>query len=254
MQDQPSKKNATAVNIRIVPSARDVARSAARLFTDAAIEAINTRGQFHVALAGGSTPKLLYSMLATDEYNIHWPKVRIYFGDERCVPPDHTDSNYRMACKALLNHVKICPGRIYRIPGEPDPAKAAYAYDATLRKNFTQPDGVLDLVLLGMGDDGHTASLFPHSTALSVTDRWCVANHVESQQVWRVTMTYPILVSARKIAFLVAGSNKADAVNRVLTGEEPIETLPARGILTAADRCTWLLDQASAASLPKKNK
>jgi len=213
-----------------------ISREAARRFV-AQAAAVNP---FTVALAGGSTPRRLYEMLAQQPLSdqVPWSRVHVFWGDERCVPPDHADSNYRMAREALLDRVPIPPGNVHRIRGEIDPQQAAADYAAELA-SVLGPDGRLDLALLGMGDDGHTASLFPGSTALAERERNVVAVHVDKLQSWRVTLTLPTLNAARQVLFLVSGAGKAQALTRVQAGER----LPAGLVRPTDGHLIWLVDQ-----------
>src|SRR5215472_5551805 len=178
-------------SLLVFPSAEAVTRAAADRFASVAAESIAARGRFSVVLSGGSTPRGAYQLLANEPYahQIDWARTFIFFGDERCVPPDHPDSNFRMANEALLSRVPIPPGNIKRMAGEGDPNASAAAYEADLRAWFGRADWPrLDLVFLGMGDDGHTASLFPGSAALQETARWVVANWVEKFHTFRITL------------------------------------------------------------------
>src|SRR6185437_14908365 len=184
----------------------------------AARAAIADHGTFSIALSGGSTPEPVYRRLADEPYRsaIQWMNVRIYFGDERCVPPDSPQSNFRMAREALLSNVPIPAENVFRMRGEIDPELAAIEYGKLLKQQFG--DGGLDLVLLGMGDDGHTASLFPGTTALAETKHRCVPNFVPKLEVWRITLSAPFINRADAVYFLVSGSDKAGRVNEVLNG------------------------------------
>jgi 6-phosphogluconolactonase len=213
---------------------------------------VQARDVASVALAGGSTPRGLYRLLATDaRYRdaVAWARVELFWGDERHVPPDHPDSNYGMAAAELLAHVPIHPARVHRIQGEhPDVHAAAAAYEQDIRRTIPT-DGVvpqLDLVLLGLGADGHTASLFPGTAAVRERDRLVVAHYVEAVQAERITMTLPLLNAARHVLFVVTGSDKADAVRRVLDTGEP---LPAAAVRPTQGELTWLVDRAAARDL-----
>src|SRR5215216_901954 len=181
----------------IYPDAQSLTRAAAQRFISAAEAAITTRGRFIVALSGGTTPRTLYRLLSSEEFLslIDWTKVYVFWGDERAVPPDHIDSCYHMARETLLNYVPIPMSNIYRIPAELDPIQAAEVYETKLRDFFdkrwesTTPRARFDLVLLGMGADGHTASMFPHTPALDETERWVVAQYVDKMEMWRITLT-----------------------------------------------------------------
>ena len=218
----------------------DLARGAAAHFVEATKQTIDERGQFHVALSGGSTPKRLHHILAAEfKSAVDWSKVWIYWGDERTVPPDHPDSNYRMAKETLLDFVPIPAGNIHRIMAELDPHEAADQYNAVVKPiDF-------DLIFLGMGDDGHTASLFPHTEALKVMDRDVVANHVPKLDTWRITLTIPKINAAKQVMFLVAGDSKAETLAHVLKGEHQPEDYPSQFIKPAL----WLVDAAAYAQM-----
>ena len=203
--------------------------------------------RFSLVLSGGSTPQALYQQLASSPYanEVDWSRLHIFWGDERCVPPDHSQSNYRMACQALLEHVPLRPEHIHRMRGELPPEEAALAYAQVLDQFFGERQLQFDLVLLGMGADGHTASLFPHSAALKETLRRVVANYAPSQASWRITLTISALNAARQVAFLVSGADKAETLQRVLEGPYQPDELPAQFIQPA----TWLVDAAAASRL-----
>lgn len=235
-----------APHIKVVPDLNGIAHEAAERIVGLAQSAIDRNEWFSIVLAGGSTPKALYELLATADFaqRIKWPKVMVYFGDERCVPPDHADSNYRMAKLALLSEVPIPGDNIYRIRGENEPELAAIEYGTMLKEHFG--DGGPDLVLLGMGDDGHTASLFPGTDALKETKHRCVSVYVEKLKSWRITMTAPFLNRAENILVMVAGTNKAKRVEQALQGEADPEHLPIRLIAPTSGKMSWLLDVAAA--------
>lgn len=210
-------------------------------------EAIGGSGRFAVALAGGSTPEATYRLLARDYADrLDWSKVYVFFGDERTVPPDHEDSNYRMAREALLDHVPI--GGVHRMRGELPPEEAARSYEEELRE-FFGPDEVpgFDLILLGIGEDGHTASLFPNTPALDVTDRWAVENPVEKLDTVRLTLTAPVINAAKTVIFLVAGEGKAEALREILEGEADPHYYPAK-LIRPASGAIWMVDRAAASS------
>jgi 6-phosphogluconolactonase len=229
--------------IRVAASAGELALQAAEHFVKASQDAIIASGRFAVALSGGSTPKALYQVLATPAFagRVEWEKVHILFSDERCVPADHPDSNFRMACECLLDHVQVPYENLHRMAGEGDPAAAADVYDQLFRRSFANGP---DLVLLGLGEDGHTASLFPGSTALSVSDRLCVANLVPATGKWRITLTVPCINKAFEVLVLVSGNAKRPIVQRVL--EDGDETLPISLIAPDSGRYLWLMDADAA--------
>jgi 6-phosphogluconolactonase len=236
----------TIPQIKVLPDANAIAIQAAERIVAASKNAIELFDEFSLVLSGGSTPKMLYELLASDEYRerIEWDKVRIFFGDERCVPPDHAESNYRMARIALLSEVPIPGDHIYRMRGEIEPEAAAIEYGKLLKEKFA--DAGPDLILLGMGDDGHTASLFPHTTALKETKHRCVSNYVDKLGAWRITLTAPFINRASEVMVLVSGASKASTLTQVLEGARDPERLPIQLIEPASGKMTWLLDVAAA--------
>jgi len=235
------------VSVRVHDTPEELAEAAARLFVEEAAKAIDNRGRFAVALAGGSTPKATYGVLARDHAeDVDWPSVHVFFGDERTVPPDHEDSNYRMAREALLDQVPA--GSVHRMRGELPPEEAAASYEGDLAGFFGEIPPVLDLVMLGIGGDGHTASLFPETPALGVTDRLAVANPVPKLDTTRLTLTVPVLNAARKVVFLVAGEGKAEALREILEGDADPSRYPAK-LARPPGVPTWMVDRAAAQSL-----
>ena len=222
-------------------------RVAAGVFQRASADAVAARDVFRVALSGGSTPKGLYSLLATDETlrsAIAWDRAEFFWSDERHVPPDHPQSNYRMAEEALLSRVAVKPNLIHRIRAElPDPSVAAIAYEVDMRRTFDSYGEIprFDLVLLGLGADGHTASLFPRTEALAERSRLVAANHVPELGD-RITMTYPLLNAARLVMFVVAGPEKAATVRAVLKPDPDTPELPARLVRPQDGEVVWVLD------------
>ncbi|HEX8890451.1 MAG TPA: 6-phosphogluconolactonase [Pyrinomonadaceae bacterium] len=241
--------------VLIFDNSQEVARAAAARFVEIARAAINQSGRFSVALSGGSTPKVVYELLASDEYrnSLEWSQVHIFFGDERCVPPDHAESNYRIANEAMLSRLPIPTQNIHRMQGVGDAVANARLYEDESRTFFT---GALwprfDLVLLGMGDDGHTASLFPGSPALSETSAWVAANWVEKFNAFRITLTLPAINHAAHIIFLVTGDGKAQRLSEVLSGENVAGQLPSQLIRPVDGSLEWLIDKAAAAHLDDK--
>ncbi len=241
-----------------VADADAVARAAADVIVQAAARAIAARGRFALALAGGSTPRTLYRLLADPHQpwraRVRWDAVDVFFGDERHVPPDHPDSNYRMAREALLAHVDAAG--VHRLEGElPDASLAAVRYEGDLARSFgldpaRDPPPRLDLVLLGIGPDGHTASLFPGSVALEERRRWVVAPFVEHLRAHRITLTLPVLDAARQVVFLVAGREKAAALAGVLSSASraaaPPSGPPAARVRPDDGAVLWIADQAAA--------
>ena len=225
----------------------ELAEATARDFARRAEEAIGASGRFAVALAGGSTPQATYERLARDYADrLDWGRVHVFFGDERTVPPDHEDSNYRMARETLLSRVAV--GSVHRMRGELPPAEAAESYEEELREFFGESDEPpsLDLILLGIGEDGHTASLFPETSALDVTDRWVVANPVLKLETTRLTLTIPVLNAARAVNFLVAGEGKAGALKEILEGDADPRAYPAKFVRPESGDLVWMVDRAAA--------
>ncbi len=240
--------------IHVQRDAEGVSLAAAELVVLAAKQAIETQDAFYIALSGGGTPKRLYQHLASDAYQqqIDWQKVHIYFGDERSVSPEDPESNYRMAREAFLDKSTIPESQIHRMEGErADLAQAAADYAERLQA-LPVSNGLpqFDLILLGMGDDGHTASLFPGTAALTEKKKTVVAHTIPQMNTQRLTLTYPVINNAHQVMVLAAGANKASRLEEVLVsapeGKYPIQGVKPKGILN------WLLDQAAAAKLPKR--
>jgi 6-phosphogluconolactonase len=233
----------------VLPDDEAVARQGARRVAAAAGEAISGAGRFTLALAGGRTPRALYRRLR--EEPLDWARIELLFGDERCVPPDHPDSNYRMVQETLLDGLPVPPARVLRMEGERDPAEAADRYASALRGLFpSAPFPRLDLVLLGMGVDGHTASLFPGTSALEESVRWVVANHVPSQDAWRLTLTLPVLRAAAATMFVITGLDKAAVVSEAFGGRPHPVPYPCERALPSDGALDVLVDRAAAALLP----
>ena len=243
-------------NIRILTNLEAIARRAAQEFVQAATSAVSERGSFSVALAGGSTPKALYSLLVGDaglRAQLPWDKMHLYFGDERNVGPDHTDSNFRMATETLISKSPLKPGQVTRIKGEyKDTEKAAQEYEQALHVSFKLADGQFprfDLVLLGMGNEGHTLSLFPGTKALREAKRIVVRNWIGKLYTDRITLTAPAVNQAALVIFMVTGADKALALKGVLEGPCEPEQLPAQMIQPQSGKLLWLVDAAAGGML-----
>lgn len=236
--------------VEVLADVAALADTAAERVTQHLTAAIQARGQAVVVLAGGSTPRPTYERLAGEGFasRIPWPCVHVVWGDERCVPPDDAESNYRMARAAWLDRVPIPPANVHRIHGEDAPAVAAHAYEATLRA-LVRSAGPPDLVVLGLGEDGHTASLFPGSAAARERIRWVMPEYGKATGTWRVTLTPVVINSSAEVLFLVSGSNKADILKRVLEGPRRPDELPVQAIAPSGGRVDWLVDRAAAAGL-----
>jgi 6-phosphogluconolactonase len=235
--------------LKILPDLPALQRAGADEIIRCAKESIHNKGSFSIALSGGSTPAGMYAMLA--EENLPWDKIQIFFGDERHVPPGDPQSNYGMAYKSLLSKISIPPENVHRVHAELDAETAAQQYEDELRSFFHQSPR-FDLILLGMGSEGHTASLFPGSAALKETQRWVAANWIEKLNTWRITFTFPVLNNAAEVLFVVAGHDKAEALKQVLEGD-PSDEYPAQRVRPSDGRLLWFVE-ADAARLLGKNK
>jgi 6-phosphogluconolactonase len=247
--------------IRILADANAIAQTAAAEFLEAAKEAVREKNSFCVALAGGSTPKTLYGLLISNpvlQAMVPWGKIQFFFGDERQVPPDDADSNFRMATEAMLAKAQIDPKQVHRIKGEKrNAAQAAEEYEEDLRASFNLAEGQLprfDLVLLGMGPEGHTASLFPGTKGLKEKRRLVVSNWVGKLYTDRITLTPPVLNNAARVIFMVHGAEKAPALKAVLEGPYEPDQLPAQIIKPKAGKVLWLVDPSAAAMLAPQAK
>jgi 6-phosphogluconolactonase len=260
--------NRSDAQVRVYRDAAEVALKAARHFARLADQYVVGSGRFTVALSGGSTPRAMFSLLAEAPFadTVPWASIYFFWGDERCVPPDHADSNYRMARETLLAKVPVPAENVFRIPAElPEPERAAQEYAETLRGFFArQPSASgtaplagfprFDLIFLGMGPDGHTASLFPGTAALGVSDQTVVANYVEKFKAHRVTLTAPAINNARNVTFVVAGPDKAEALAEVLEGEHRPELYPSQLIHPHHGSLLWMVDEAAAARLAQSHE
>lgn len=242
--------------ILVCADAKSVALEAAAIFVRLAADAVRDRSRFTVALSGGSTPKALFEILATSQWQtqVDWKNIHLFWGDERYVPDDYPDSNFRMTLETLLSRVPVPPVNVHRIKTELSPAEAAAAsYETDISRFFGTAPGSLpsfDLVFLGLGANAHTASLFPHSKAIHETSRLVVAEYIAEVGMWRITMTAPLLNAARNVIFLVCGSDKAPVLRDVLFGDHDPERKPAQLIHPSDGSLTWLIDSAAAVQLP----
>ncbi len=237
---------------------QELFEAAAEEVVRAAKEAVAQRGRFTIVLSGGSTPKNLYNLLATNARTVlPWDRMFFFWGDERHVPPTDPESNYGTAEETMLSKIPVAAGNVFRIPTEnPDAAAAAEAYEHTLRKFFQLGPGEIptfDLILLGMGPDGHTASLFPGTAGLQEKSRLVIANWVDKLKTSRLTLTLPVLNAARCVVFLVSGTDKAPALHAVLKGDAPGEQYPAKLVRPSQGSLIWLLDRAAASELLSEN-
>jgi len=237
--------------IKIFPNLDVLSQEAADFFVRIARKSINEKGNFSVALSGGSTPKPLYQALTASERQekLEWEKIHLFWGDERCVPPDHLDSNYRMVMENLLQYISIPDENVHRVPTEMDPIMAAFSYEETLRGFFKESLPRFDLVFLGMGGDGHTASLFPHSAGLNEEARWFIVNYAPERETWRLTLTKNAINSAKHVVVLVAGRSKADMLSDVLNGDYQPVKKPIQLISPVDGKMIWFLDRDAANNL-----
>jgi len=247
----------TKPDIIICRDAGELSQKAAERFVALANETSASSGRFTVALSGGSTPRILYSLLATPGFvdRIPWPKVHLFWGDERCVPPDHPDSNYRMVRESLLSKINLAPENVHRMAGEKEPKTAAAEYEEQLIKLFRLSEGApprFDLILLGLGEDGHTASLFPGSAAVDETQRLVTTTYVPKLNAHRLTLTLPVLNESAQIFFLVAGKSKATIVKELLVTRPTIAKFPAQRIQPVDGDLTWFITRDAAAGLPTR--
>lgn len=237
--------------IEVLQTAELAAEAAAGRFVAAAGRALRSRGSFIVALSGGQTPQRLYELLAMPRHagQVDWARVQVCWGDERCVPPDSADSNFRMAQEVLLSHVPLPAGHVHRIRGEDDPEQEARRYDALMRRLLEGSGSRLDLVLLGLGTDGHTASLFPGANAVHDSARWALPAFSETHAQWRITLTPCLINSATEVVFLAWGADKAGMVARVLEGPRTPHDIPAQLVAPVNGEAVWVLDRGAAAAL-----
>ena len=242
------------MKLNIFNSADEVLTALADYFVKVATESIAAKNKFTVALSGGSSPKKLYELLASTSYADHvdWEKVYFFFGDERNVPQDHKDSNYLMAKKALFDPLLISPANVFAVDTTFEPAEAAARYWEMISTFFDEGELSFDLILLGLGDNSHTASLFPHTPVLHDTTPGVKEVWLEDQQVWRITLNAPLINDGRHIAFLVYGEGKAIAVHHVLEDAEDIDEYPAQLIDSITGETVWFLDEAAAADLEEE--
>ena len=239
----------------VYENANEFAQHAAELFATRIGQAVSKRGAARIAISGGNTPKPIFGLLSGSSFKdkLPWDKVQLYWVDERTVAPNSEDSNYGMTKKNLLDRVAIPEVNVFRMEGERDPQEAAARYESIIRNNMRLEGAELptfDLVALGMGDDGHTASLFPHTEGLHELGRIVIANHVPQKDTWRLTLTAPVINQALDVVFLIQGADKAEPLSHVFQGQYDPETYPSQLIRPASGSLTLILDKAAAAKLP----
>jgi 6-phosphogluconolactonase len=246
-----------AIKYYVEPNTASLASRAAQYFAEEARKAVAIRGRARIAISGGSTPQKAFQMLADPALpwraRMPWENLDIFWVDERAVGPEAAESNYRMTREALLDHVVLKPEQIHRMEGELDPEVAAARYESELRNTFRLEGAEsprFDLIALGMGPDGHTASLFPHTEAIHALGKLVAANHVPQKDTWRITLTWPVINHASSVFFLIGGVDKAEVLKEVLQGPSDPERLPSQLIWPASGILTLILDKAAAALLP----
>jgi 6-phosphogluconolactonase len=244
------------IDFQIPDGNEALAHAGARYFTDKIRAAVAARGRACIALSGGSTPRAAFALMADENQPyraaLPWERIEFFWVDERSVPPDHPDSNYRMTCESLLNHVPVAPSQIFRMEGELEPEVAASRYESLLRNQFRLEGAespLFDLVALGMGADGHTASIFPNTEAIHAIGRICVANFVPQKDTWRLTLTWPVINQAREVFFLIGGADKAAVLRRVLGEEYDPELLPSQLIRPQSGTLTIIVEKTAASLL-----
>lgn len=238
--------------IKIFPDLQSWTNEAAATFLHIARESLKKRGVFSAALSGGGTPKPVYHQIgfAGNSTQLPWSDIHLFWGDERHVPPEHDDSNFKMVKEQLLDQISIPEGNVHRVPAEMDARMAAFSYEEVLRGFFEKEQPQFDLVFLGLGEDGHTASLFPHSAGLNEEQRWFIANFSPIKEEWRLTLSKNAINAARHIVVLVRGRSKAKMVADVLTGPIEPEEKPIQLISPVDGNMIWILDREAASLLP----
>ena len=244
----------TNTTITVLGSKDEVARAGAEEFGRAAREAVNRNGAFSVALAGGSTPLGMYRLLAGEPYKsrVEWERALFFWSDERCVPPDHPDSNYGATMQAFGPGLGVPESNIHRMRGELEPHTAAREYELLVREHISGSPPRFDVIFLGMGDDGHTASLFPYTAALDEEERLVAANHVPKLDAWRLTFTSTLINAAHRVIFLVTGEGKAQALKAVLEGEPDTDKYPSQLVRPLNGHLLYLLDEPAASLLTRR--
>ena len=240
--------------IKIYPTKTALIEATAHRIANIVSATLAHNDTFSIALSGGSTPKPVYERLATDYSSaLDWSRIHLFFGDERAVDPDDEQSNYAMVKAALIDPLKLADENIHRIRGEDDPKAAAEAYEAEIQAHFSEtPNQLFDLNLLGMGDDGHTASLFPNTAAIHEDKKWVVAHRVDKVDMWRITLTPASILRSSNIMFLISGENKADALYEVINGADNPDQYPAQVIARSThEHIVWMLDADAAAKIGK---
>lgn len=239
-------------NLKILPDKEALIRFAAERIVRLVNATLEVNETFSLALCGGSTPYPVYELIGKEfASSIDWKRVHIWWGDERCVPIDHEENNYHNTRHVLLDHISIPESNVHRIRGEDEPHSAAVAYEQELRALLGNDEQLFDLNLLGMGEDGHIASLFPGSAALHEQERWLVAHHVEAKgNMWRITTTFPAILKSANIMFLISGAGKADALKEVMQGADNPDQYPAQRIARSGHpHIVWVVDEVAASKL-----
>jgi len=239
------------MNLKISKNIETLSHVFADWLIDYIKEVLSIQDRFTIALAGGNTPRRLYQLLASDEYRdqVEWKRIHFFWGDERYVPPSDDRNNAKMAFEALLNHVPLNREQVYPMQTEVDPQESAASYEQTLHRYFDQHTSTFDLVLLGLGDNAHTLSLFPGYKVVKETNKWVCSFFLKEENIYRITLTAPVVNLASRVAFLVSGGDKAAAVYHVYAGEHDPDLYPAQIIQPFNSRQYWFCDEAAAADL-----
>lgn len=241
-------------HIHAYPNKQKLITATAERMVNSIVQAIRNNGMCNIALSGGNTPGGVFSLLASgsNRDQVDWDRLHIFWGDERMVPPEHNDSNFRMTQETLLNHVKIPDTNVHRMRGEIAPEVAAAEYAELLHDHFKGSLPCFDLVLLGLGEDGHTASLFPGTDAVQECEKHAVAVFVPELNMWRITLTFPVINAAREVLFLVSGKSKSEIIQRIMSLKQPVKELPASMVDPQNGELHWMLD-SDAMVLVNKN-
>ena len=243
-------------NIHAYPNKEKLVAATTELAANCIEQAIKQNGLCNMALSGGNTPGGIFSLLASNPYRdrLDWSRLHLFWGDERMVPQEHQDSNFRMVQETLLNHIEIPDVNVHRIRGEIAPEKSAEEYAELLGVHFKEDLPHFDLILLGLGEDGHTASLFPETDAVDECEKYAVAVFVPKLSAWRVTLTLPVLNAAREVLFLVSGRSKSEMIQRIISMKQPAKELPATMVNPQSGELHWMLDSEAMVLINKSGR
>lgn len=243
-------------NIHAYSNKQALLTATAERMVNCIVQAIQKNGVCNIALSGGNTPGGVFSLLASDSNRdqVDWDRLHVFWGDERMVPPEHNDSNFRMARETLLDHIKIPDENVHRMRGEIAPEAAAIEYAELLHNHFKGSFPCFDVILLGLGEDGHTASLFPETDAVGECEKHAVAVFVPKLNSWRVTLTFPVINAAREVLFLVSGKSKSDMIQRIMSIKQPDKKIPATMVNPQNGELHWMLDSEAMVLINKSGR